>query len=119
MNAIFIGMMSMCVYDERLEFDVETIRVISALSSFIMWVKCFYWMRLFEKFAHFITLITQTIVDMSTFMFMLMLCIFAFTNFIVIINNNSSGANDPIKEKYKDVYEDDLGNKINNWTYVT
>lgn len=61
--SVFIVMMNMCIYDETLEFKPEIIRTVAALACFIMWIKCFYWMRLFESFAHFITLITQTIYD--------------------------------------------------------
>lgn len=50
---------------------------------------------------------------------MLILCIIAFTNFILIINNNSSGANEPIQKKYFDQYADDDGHPVNDWTYVT
>jgi len=65
-----------------------------ALGCFIMWVKVFYWMRLFKSTAPFVTLIFQTIADIKVFMIMLIIIILAFTNFFYIMNLNSLAAQD-------------------------
>ena len=68
-------------------------RLVGALAVFIMWIKIFYWMRLFRFFAHFIALLSQTARDISTFTVMLFLILAAFANFFYIINNNTPGGN--------------------------
>jgi len=73
--------------------DVKKVRLVGALAVFIMWTKIFYWMRLFRIFAHFISLLSQTARDISTFTVMLFLILCAFANFFYIINNNTPEGN--------------------------
>lgn len=82
-------MLTQSLFLETSTIDIVTIRTIGGLTVFAFWMKCFYWMKVFQKFAHFVTLITETILGIKTFMFMLFLCICAFANLFFIINNNS------------------------------
>lgn len=81
--------------------SVITLRTWAALTAFMFWLKCFYWMRVFESFAHFVTLITKTVIEIKTFAIMLLLCICAFSNFFFIINRNSQ-ANPKYQPEVKD-----------------
>jgi hypothetical protein len=54
----------------------------------------FYWMRLFESTAYYVTLIVQTISDRMTFMLMIVIILLAFGNFFMIINQNMKGRPD-------------------------
>ena len=85
----FNFMISQSLLHEKSKIDIITIRTIGALTVFMFWIKCFYWMRVFQIFAHFITLITETIMGIRTFMFMLILSLCGFANLFFIINNNS------------------------------
>ena len=59
---------------------------IGAYAVFFMWLKMFYWMRLFESTAYYVKLIVQTIADCMTFMLMILIILLAFGNFFMIIN---------------------------------
>ena len=68
---------------------IYTVRTYGALCCWFMWIKVFYWMRIFRNFAYFITIITATIGDSGSFMVMLCIIIFAFANMFFIIQNNT------------------------------
>ena len=55
-----------------------------------MWIKIFYWMRLFDFTAHYVKLILKIIDDVRVFMTMLTIILFAYSNFFYIVNFNSS-----------------------------
>jgi len=54
----------------------------------MMWIKIFYWMRLFPSLAYYVKLIIQTIADCMPFMFMVIIIMCAFANFFYVINTN-------------------------------
>jgi len=68
--------------------DIRIIRTFGAYSSFLMWIKVFYWMRLFGNLAYYVKLIQDTILEMGNFMLMCMIIIFAFANFFFVLNLN-------------------------------
>ena len=53
-----------------------------------MWLKVFYWMRLFSALAYYVKLIQDTIIEMSNFLLMVLIIIFAFSSFFYVINLN-------------------------------
>ena len=55
-----------------------------------MWIKVFYWMRLFDFTAHYVKLILRIIGDVKVFVTMLLIILLAYSNFFYIINFNSS-----------------------------
>lgn len=61
-----------------------------------MWCKMFYWMRLFESTAYYVTLIVATISDCMTFMLMILIILLAFGNFFMVINQNMEGREDGV-----------------------
>jgi hypothetical protein len=67
---------------------IHAVRVVGAISCFLMWIKIFYWMRLFKNTAYFINLIIATFKDSSSFACMLLIIICAFTNLFFIIQLN-------------------------------
>ena len=64
-------------------------RLMGGIACFNMWIKMFYWMRVFSKTAHFVTLIGKTISDIKVFILMLTIILIAFANFFYTINNNT------------------------------
>jgi len=68
--------------------DFKTIRLIASIAIFIIWLKMFFWMRLFESTSGFIRMLTETLLDIKVFMIMLMLCLFMFGNTTLILNQN-------------------------------
>ena len=78
-------------------------RGVGAIAMYLFWIKNFFWMRIFSSYAHFITLISQTIIDVKTFSVMLILIICAYANFFHVINLNT-----PANPNYAKNHEEDL-----------
>ena len=76
---------------------------------FLLWIKVFYWMRLYSTPAYFISLITKTIYDIRIFTLLVLIITCAFANFFYILNMNTP-ANPYYASKHKD-YE--------HYSYVT
>ena len=64
------------------------IRSLGAFACFFMWIKVFYWMRLFESLAYYVKLILQTMTDSMPFMLMVGIIVMSFANFFYVINRN-------------------------------
>ena len=55
-------------------------RIVGSIAIFLLWMKLFYFLRIFEPTSAFIRMITQIIVDMGVFAGIYLLAIFAFAN---------------------------------------
>ena len=112
--AQFIGFGACCICEKEV-FSVELLRTFASLSTFFMWIKVFYWMRLFSSFAYYVKLIMQTIADSGLFMVMVGIIMFAFANFFLVINKNQLDTNRDVraKEGWK---EEDLESEYVNST---
>ena len=88
-----ISVLTNKIYGENGFLGVYSIRTYGGLCCWFMWIKVFYWMRIFKNFAYFITIIMATIRDSGSFMVMLCIIIFAFANLFFVIQNNT--LNDP------------------------
>lgn len=64
------------------------IRTEGAFAMFFMWTKCFYWAKLFDNPAYFVTQLYATMQAVTGFMQILIIVIFAFSNFFYIIQHN-------------------------------
>jgi hypothetical protein len=60
-------------------------RFFAALSSLLLWIKLFYFLRTFESTARLIRMIIEIINDMKNFLIVLLICICGFTNGFYII----------------------------------
>jgi hypothetical protein len=89
LNLTFLILLNIDVLANKTIHKVDTIRTIGAIGCWFMWIKVFYWMRLFKATAHFITLIFTTIYDVRIFTLMLLIIIIAFANFFFIMNLNT------------------------------
>lgn len=76
-----------CYYQEEL-MSVKLMRNMGAFLCFFMWVKVFYWMRLFPSYSYYVKLIVQTIIDSMQFMVMNFIIMISFASFYYILNNN-------------------------------
>lgn len=83
-------------------FTMQKIRTVAAVSTWFMWVKVFYWMRLFRSSGYYITLILQTINDIKIFLAMVALILTAFANvfFLLQLNVPAKDADNPILSSY-------------------
>lgn len=95
LNAMFLVMLNVnCFMASNDIFSKAHIRLNAAVGCFSLWVKLFYWMRLFKVTAYFITLITRTIYDIRIFMVMLIILVIGFASFFSIINFNTTEGTD-------------------------
>jgi len=90
LNMMFLIFMNIDVLSSKIIISARIIRTIGAVGCWILWVKVFYWMRLFKATAHFITLIFTTIYDVRVFTLMLCIIIIAFANFFFVVNLNTN-----------------------------
>lgn len=66
--------------------DIQTIRSMAAISVGLMWIKSFYWMRLFDKTSFYIRLIQETLSEVAYFAILFVFILFCFANTIFVIN---------------------------------
>jgi hypothetical protein len=64
------------------------LNVLGSFAVVLLWVKLFYWLRLFKDFSAFIRIISEIVKDIRVFSVMLALCLAAFANCIIVLNNN-------------------------------
>lgn len=77
--------------------DHENLNLIGAFAALLLWIKMFYWMRLFRSFSSFIRIITEIVSDIKIFGMMLLLCLSGFANIVMILNlNRIHSGNEPI-----------------------
>lgn len=70
-----------------------------------MWIKVFYWMRLFASLSYYVKLIMQTIADAMPFMTMMTIIIAAFGNYFFVIQNNLKFVGNPDDSYYDSFYD--------------
>jgi hypothetical protein len=51
-----------------------------------MWIKVFYWMRLYSSAAYYVKLITQTLSDVKLFLLLCLIIVFAFASLFFMLN---------------------------------
>ena len=71
---------------DSLPQDRQWIRVLAAFSVFFMWVKTFYWMRLFTGTSFYIRLILETLSDIKYFLILTIFIFMTFGNTLLIMN---------------------------------
>ena len=81
-NAVYVA----CELTNALPFG--KLQLIATVATLLLWVKFFYWMRLFRPFSAFIRMIAEILIDIRVFMVMLMLCLAAFANIVYLLNDN-------------------------------
>tara|TARA_B110000285_G_scaffold234330_1_gene310895 strand:+ start:5703 stop:6308 length:606 start_codon:yes stop_codon:yes gene_type:complete len=100
-NTAFLIFINTNVLMGRILIPIDFTRIIGACCCYLMWLKVFYWMRLFSNTAYFINLILSTFSDSGSFALMLVIIICAFANLFFIIQLNiDEGADYHYVEKY-------------------
>jgi hypothetical protein len=96
LNYVFLVMFGINLVFKEGYFTHNFILDIASWCMFLMWIKVFYWFRLFTTYAKYIKLIIQTITDMRYFFAMVLIIMLSFGNFMYVAQNTleeSSGAN--------------------------
>lgn len=98
--------------------DKFTLRSIGAVACWLFWVKVFYWMRLYKKFAPYVTLIISVVKELEVFFVMLLIIGVSFGNAFYILNNNTSAnpnntaATDPMFAEEFEYVPNNLNNPV-------
>ena len=71
---------------DSLPQDRQWIRALAAFSVFFMWIKTFYWMRLFTGTSFYIRLILETLSDIKYFLILTIFIFMTFGNTLLIMN---------------------------------
>lgn len=61
-------------------------RGLSTLLVFLMWIKTFYWMRLFTATSFYIRLIQETLSDIKFFLILFIFILMTFGNTLMVMN---------------------------------
>jgi hypothetical protein len=71
---------------DRLPFDLNDInRPIASICLIILWIKCFYFLRVFESTSRLIRMIIEIVNDMKNFLMVLVIGIFGFSGGFYIL----------------------------------
>jgi hypothetical protein len=57
LNIVFLGFMASCFYFRVEVVSLELTRSVGGFCNFFMWIKVFYWMRIFSSLAYYVNLI--------------------------------------------------------------
>ena len=72
-------------YQKDEDNDRTTIRTMAAVSVFLMWIKSFYWMRLFTDTSFYVRLIRETLFDIRYFLILFIFILMTFGNTLMVI----------------------------------
>ena len=78
----------------------DNLGVVASVVLAVLWVKMFYWMRLFKPFASFIRVVEAIMESISVFSAMLFMVLFAFMNIIMVLQQNRTDGEAPIFEGF-------------------
>ena len=71
-----------------LETSVQSQKTAAAISIFILYIKFFYWLRLFDSTAAFIRMLREIVLDIEPFLVFLLVCIAMFSNTFLIFDQS-------------------------------
>ena len=75
--------------------DHEALKTVTAILKFLMCLGIFYWMRIFNGVAYYITMIIETVKDILGFSILFLLLLGAFSSSILILNDYDTNADLP------------------------
>lgn len=90
----FFIILDSTVFFSKIFVRIQNLRIWGGFACFLLWIKMFQWMRLFQATAHFITLVVEIFRELKTFNFMMLIIMAAFGNFYYTLNNNSEMSNE-------------------------
>jgi len=67
----------------------DNLLIVGSLASFLIWIKLFYYLRIFRPTSSFIRMIVEMIKDIRVFLMIFFIGIFAFANFYFIMDKGN------------------------------
>ena len=87
MFSILINVFVLIETSNKFDKDhVKIVRPIAALGVILMWIKAFYWLRIFTGTSFYVRLIRDTLYDIRHFLILFILILFTFGNALLILN---------------------------------
>lgn len=83
LNMVFLMMLCGDVLLAKVYFPLMIIQIVGSFGIFCMWLKVFYWCRIFSSLAYYVKLIVQTLADSAPFMLMCLIILIAFGFFFI------------------------------------
>ena len=87
-SAIYMYRMSVDVIVGHTIYSETSVRTLGGVTISLLWIKMFYWMRLFSKTAYMIKLITTTIFDLKKFLYIVTIICAAFVSLFFTLSCN-------------------------------
>ena len=69
-------------------FKPTFVRTCGGMTLFLLWLKMFYWLRIFTKTRYFIKLIVATLSDLKRFFYIIGVIMAAFITIFYVISHN-------------------------------
>ena len=66
--------------------DMRTQKILGAISIFLLYLKFFYWLRLFDGTAAFIRMLKEIVIDIVPFLTFLVVCVAMFGNTLLLFD---------------------------------
>ena len=66
--------------------DLDILIQLSSIAIVLQWLMFFYWLRLFPTTGFYVTMITETLNDISYFLIMFLMCVITFSNAVYTLN---------------------------------
>ena len=74
-----------------MEFNKQILRPLASITLIILWIKLFYFLRVYDSTAQLIRLIIEIVNDMKNFMIVLFIGIIGFTGGLFIMQQSLDG----------------------------
>jgi len=91
-NIIDLSSLVLCALFVYFDFSVtisrEANNILGAVAVLLLYIKLFYWLRIYKSFSAFIRMISEIVMDIKVFSIMLFLCLAGFANIMMVVNNN-------------------------------
>lgn len=91
LTQVYMGQFMSDLWFERGIFSVTAIRTMGGMVVFLLWIKMFYWLRLFSSTAYFIKLILNTIFDLRNFFILILIIMASFITMFYVFQQNLKG----------------------------
>ena len=63
--------------------------VIASFAIIMLYMKMFYWLRLFESLAFYVRMVAETIYDILNFIILFLLCVATFAHAVYVLSRNA------------------------------
>lgn len=81
-----LAMVVVIYHGMKLEIELNSLIQLCSIAICLNWMMLYYWLRLFPQLAFYVTMIYETLVDISWFMISFLMCVAAFTNATYVLN---------------------------------